>query len=61
MGDAARFLGQSYDWYTDPNDGNVSSHILQQAMIEGMLDRHNLEHCTTARSLLPVQNCYCQN
>ena len=38
MGDAAWFLGQRYDWYTDPNNGNVSCHISQQAMIEGMLE-----------------------
>ena len=31
MGDAAWFLGKRYDWYTDPNDGNVSCHISQQA------------------------------
>ena len=27
MGDAAWFLGQRYDWYTDPNNGLVSCHI----------------------------------
>ena len=42
MGDAASFLRQRYDCYTDPNDGNVSCHISQQAMVEGMLERHNL-------------------
>ena len=51
MGDAAWFLGQRYDWYTDPNNGLVSCHISQQAMIESMLERHQLEHCTTVRSL----------
>ena len=50
MGDAAWFLGQRYDWYTDPNNGNVSCHISQQTMIEGMLERHPLEHCTTSQS-----------
>ena len=50
MGDAAWFLGQRYDWYTDPNNGLVSCHISQQAMIEGMLERHQLKQYTTARS-----------
>ena len=50
MGDAAWFLGQQYDWYNDPNNGNVSCNISQQAMIEGMLERHQLEHCTTQHS-----------
>ena len=50
MGDAVWFLGQQYNWYTDPNDGNISCHISQQAMIECILDRHNLEHCTAACS-----------
>ena len=59
MGDAAWFLGQQYDWYTNPNDGNVSCHVSQQAMIKGMLERHNLEHCTTARS--PYQSGICIN
>ena len=60
MGDAAWFLGQSYNWYTDPNNGNVSCHILQQAIIEGMLNRHNLEHCLTACSpyQLSIWNMY---
>ena len=42
MGDTAWFLKQRYDWYTDSNDGKISCHILQQAMIEGMLERHHL-------------------
>ena len=50
MGDAVWFLGQQYDWHTDPNNGNVLSYISQQALIEGTLERHQLEHCTTARS-----------
>ena len=40
MGSATWFLGQRYDWYTEPNNRLVSCHILQQAMIEGMLERH---------------------
>ena len=51
IGDAAWFLGQRYDWYTGKNYGHVSCHISQQTMIEGILERHQLEHCTTARSL----------
>ena len=50
MSDAAWFLGQQYDWYTDPNNGLVSCHFSQQAMIEGMLEKYRLEHCTTAQS-----------
>ena len=42
MGDTAWFLGQRYDWYTDPDNKNVSCHISQHAMIEGMLERHQL-------------------
>ena len=48
MGDSAWFLGQQYDWHTDPNNGHVSCHISQQAMIEGILVRHQLEDCNTA-------------
>ena len=50
MGDAAWFFGQRYDWYTDPNNRLVSCHISQRTMIEGMLEKHQLEHCTTAQS-----------
>ena len=50
MSDAAWFLGQRYDWHTDPNNGYVSCHISQQTMIKGMLERHQVEHCTTAQS-----------
>ena len=50
IGDAVWFLGQWYNWHTDPNNRLGSCHISQQVMIEGMLERHQLEHCTIARS-----------
>ena len=50
MGDAAWFLGQRYNRYTDPIDRNISCPISQQVMIKGMSERHHLEHCTTSRS-----------
>ena len=40
MGDASWFLGQRYEWHNE-EQGNVSCHISQQAMIEGMLEKHN--------------------
>ena len=43
MGDVSWFLGQRYDWYTDPN-GKVSVHISQQAMIEHMLEKNKYQH-----------------
>ena len=49
MGDASWFLGQRYEWHNDEN-GKISCHISQQAMIDGMLEKHNYSHCTTARS-----------
>ena len=50
MGDTVWFLGQRYDWHTDPNNEYVLCHISQQEMIKGMLERHQLEHRTTIRS-----------
>ena len=50
MGDASWFLGQRYDWHTDTNTGKVSCHISQQAMVESMLDKFNLDHCKPSRS-----------
>ena len=52
MGDAAWFLSERYNWYTDPNNRLVSCHISQQVMIKGMLKRHHLEQYTIAQSLL---------
>ena len=50
MGDASWFLGQRYKWHND-EQGRVLCYILQQAMIEGMLENHNLSQCNDARSL----------
>ena len=49
MGDASWFLGQQYEWYTD-KQGRVSCHILQQGIVIGMLEKHNLTHCNGAQS-----------
>ena len=49
MGDASWFLRQRYEWHND-EQGRVSCHILQQAMIEGMLEKHNVSQWNDARS-----------
>ena len=49
MGDASRFIGQHYDWYTDP-EGKVLCHISQQAFVEQILECFKLEHCKTTRT-----------
>ena len=49
MGDASWFLGQRYEWHND-KQGRVSCHLLQQAMVKGMLEKHNLSHCNSAGS-----------
>ena len=49
MGDVSWFLGQRYDWYTDPN-GKVSVHISQQAMIKHMLEKNKYQHCKGSRT-----------
>ena len=49
MGDASWFLGQRYEWHNDEN-GKVSCHISQQAMIEGMLEKHNFPDISGSRS-----------
>ena len=53
MGDASWFLGQRFDWHTDQS-GKVSCHILQQAMIERLLEKFQLDHCKP--SLTPYQS-----
>ena len=50
MGDDTWLLGQRYNQYTDLNNGLIPCHISQQAMIKGMLERHELENCTTGQS-----------
>ena len=49
MGDASWFLGQRYEWHND-NEGKVMCHISQQAMVDGMLEKHNLTHIKPSRS-----------
>ena len=49
LGDASWFLGQRYDWQTDPN-GNVSCHVSQQAFVKQMLEQFKLEHCKTVQT-----------
>ena len=49
MGDASWFLGQRYEWHND-EQGKVSCHISQQAMIEGMLEKHNYADIAGSRS-----------
>ena len=49
MGDASWFLGQRYKWYND-EQGRVLCHISQQAMIEGMLEKHNYAHISGSPS-----------
>ena len=49
MGDASWFLGQRYNWHTDPN-GKVSCHTSQQIFIEQMLEWFKSEDCKTART-----------
>ena len=49
MGDASWFLGQRYKWHNDEH-GKVSCHISQQAMIEGMLEKHNFPDISGSRS-----------
>ena len=49
IGDASWFLGQRYELHNDEN-GKVSCRISQQAMIEGMLEKHNFPDIIGARS-----------
>ena len=49
MGDASWFLRQRYEWHND-EEGRVSCHISQLAMIEGTLKKHNRSHCNDAQS-----------
>ena len=49
MGDVSWFLGQRYDWCTD-DDGRVSCHVSQQAMVEGMLQKFNLQQLKPAKT-----------
>ena len=46
MGDVQWFLGQRYDW-TTCDDGSLSCHVSQQAFVEGMLQKFNLQHIAT--------------
>ena len=48
MGDVSWFLEQRYKWRNDI-DG-LSYHVSQQAFVEGMLDKHGLNKCTTNSS-----------
>ena len=48
MGDVSWFLGQRYEWHNDV-DG-LSCHVSQQAFVEGMIDKHGLNDCTTAKT-----------
>ena len=48
MGDILWFLGQKYDWQTDHN-GKFSCHVSQQAFMEGLLHKFNLDHIVTAK------------
>ena len=49
IGDTSWFLGQRYDWHTDPN-GKVSCYISQQAFIEQMLEPFKLEQWKTVQT-----------
>ena len=49
MGDVQWFLGQRYDWYTD-SENRIACHISQQAFIEGMLQKFNLQHLSTTNT-----------
>ena len=49
MGDASWFLGQRYEMHND-EQGRVPCHISQQAMIEGMLEKHNYPDIAGSRS-----------
>lgn len=49
VGDVSWFLGQRYNWHINV-DGTVSYHILQQAFIEGLLEKFNMDQCKKARS-----------
>ena len=49
MGDTSWFLGQQYEWHNN-KQGRVSCHILQQAMVKVMLEKHNLTNCNNALS-----------
>ena len=49
MGDVSWFLGQRYDWHTDAN-GRISCHVSQQAMVEGMLQKFNLQQIKPANT-----------
>ena len=50
MGDASWFIGQRCKWHND-EQGKVSCHISQQAMIEGMLEKHNYPDIAGSQSL----------
>ena len=43
MGDVQWFLGQQYEWMKD-QDGKLSCHIPQQAFVEGMLQKFQLQY-----------------
>ena len=49
MGATSWFLGCRYDWHYD-EDGKLSCHISQQAFVEGLLQKFNLEHITPAKT-----------
>ena len=49
MGDTSWFLCQRYKWHNDENE-KVSCHSSQQAMIEGMLEKHNFPDIAGSRS-----------
>ena len=49
MGDVSWFLGQRYDWHTAINS-TVSRHISQQAFIDGLLEKFNIDQCRKAQS-----------
>lgn len=57
MGAVSWFLGCNYDWHTLP-DGRITCHVSQQAFVDQMLDRFDMEECTTTnspyRSGLPI-------
>ena len=57
MGAVSWFLGCSYEWHFLPN-GKLSCHISQQAYVEGLLEKFDMEDCNPAktpyRSGLPI-------
>ena len=50
MGDAEWFLGQRYEWHTDPLTKNVSCHVSQQAFIETVLEKNGMTDCSPAKT-----------